>query len=107
MKMAKYIRQIRKLAHPKILLTKSSFLLKLLGLFLELRKTRKNSSSWQPSYFRMEKMFMLQIHTLHSVLNSLEFKGRIRIPSTIFTALFSVFELTSLHLNAPEGLCKE
>jgi len=47
-------------------------------------------TSFKPSYFCMEKMFMLRIH-FHSVLNSLEFKGGLAATLTIFTTFFTIF----------------
>jgi len=47
----------------EIWLMKSSFCLKNFFFFLQINKTQKNLPSWPPSYFRMEKVFMLRIHT--------------------------------------------
>ena len=63
---AKYIPQICKLTHPyfiqkKLFYWRVTFSWKLFCLFLD--KMWKNLSSWQSSYLRMEKMFMLRIHT--------------------------------------------
>jgi len=66
--MVKHTHEMRMVSHPRFIQKKFyelkvPFALKLFCFFFELDKTRKNSPSWQSSYFCMEKMAMLQIHT--------------------------------------------
>jgi len=68
----------------------SSFLLICFFFFFELNRTRKNSSSWQPSYFCVGKMFMLQFILSYRVLNSIAFQGSTSNFTTLHSTLFSI-----------------
>ena len=50
------------ISSKKILQIETSFLLKTVFFLFDLNKTQQNLLFWQPSYFCMEKMFMLLIH---------------------------------------------